>query len=133
MKNRSAGRWLAYDVFRCELPFPIGVANAIDLDNQSAFTMDKLEQISILLDEVVQFINDFTGEGAGEVLLIGITGQQYETGTRLSAAAREGATCALKAVLAELDRLGADYSCRAAPSGLPAWWEPAEDPSSVPI
>jgi len=34
-----------------------GVANAIDLDNQSALTMDKLEQISILLDEVVQFIN----------------------------------------------------------------------------
>ena len=34
-----------------------GVANAIDLDSTSALTMDKLEQIRILLDEVVQFIN----------------------------------------------------------------------------
>jgi len=34
-----------------------GVANAIDLDSTSALTMDKLEQISILLGEVVQFIN----------------------------------------------------------------------------
>ena len=34
-----------------------GVANAIDLDSTSALTMDKLEQIRFLLDEVVQFIN----------------------------------------------------------------------------
>src|SRR5215467_7506386 len=34
-----------------------GVANAIDLDSTSALTMDKLEQIRILLDEVMQFIN----------------------------------------------------------------------------
>src|SRR5215467_12103383 len=34
-----------------------GVANAIDLDSQSALGMDKLEQIRILLDEVMQFIN----------------------------------------------------------------------------
>jgi hydrogenase large subunit len=34
-----------------------GVANAIDLDSQSALTMDKLETIRVLLDEVVTFIN----------------------------------------------------------------------------
>ncbi len=34
-----------------------GVANAIDLDSQSALSMDKLEQIKVLLDEVVTFIN----------------------------------------------------------------------------
>jgi hydrogenase large subunit len=34
-----------------------GVANAIDLDSTSALGMDRLEQIRILLDEVVQFIN----------------------------------------------------------------------------
>jgi hydrogenase large subunit len=34
-----------------------GVANAIDLDSQSALTMDKLEQIRLLLSEVSQFIN----------------------------------------------------------------------------
>ena len=36
-------------------------------------------------------IADFTGEGASEVLLIGMTGEQYETGTRLSKAAQDGA------------------------------------------
>src|SRR5208337_1676224 len=34
-----------------------GVANAIDLDSQSALTMDKLEQIRLLLAEVAEFIN----------------------------------------------------------------------------
>jgi hydrogenase large subunit len=33
-----------------------GVANAIDLDSQSALTMDRLEAIRSLLDEVVQFV-----------------------------------------------------------------------------
>jgi len=35
-----------------------GVANAIDLDSPSALGMDKLEQIKILLDEVVDFVNN---------------------------------------------------------------------------
>ncbi len=35
-----------------------GVANAIDLDSQSALSMDKLEMIKTLLDEVVTFINE---------------------------------------------------------------------------
>jgi hydrogenase large subunit len=35
-----------------------GVANAIDLDSQSALSMDKLETIRTLLDEVVRFINE---------------------------------------------------------------------------
>src|SRR5580704_18241465 len=33
-----------------------GVANAIDLDSQSALTMDKLEMIRVLLDDVVRFV-----------------------------------------------------------------------------
>jgi hydrogenase maturation protease len=74
-------------------------------------------------------IADFTGEGAREVLLIGITGQQYDAGTRLSASAREGAGRAVNAVLAELDRLGAHYSHREATGTPAAWWEPLEAPS----
>lgn len=74
-------------------------------------------------------IADFTGEGAKEVLLIGVTGQQYDAGTRLSAWAREGADRAVDAVLAELDRLGAHYSHREATGNLAAWWEPLEEPS----
>jgi len=34
-----------------------GVSNAIDLNSQSALSMDKLEQIRLLLSEVAQFIN----------------------------------------------------------------------------
>jgi len=33
-----------------------GVANAIDLDSQSALSMDKLEMIRVLLDDVVRFV-----------------------------------------------------------------------------
>lgn len=36
---------------------PGGVSNAIDLDSASALNMDRLEQIRVLLNEVVQFIN----------------------------------------------------------------------------
>lgn len=76
-------------------------------------------------------IADFAGEGAAEVLLIGITGQQYEVGARLSAAVQRGATQAVDAVLAELDRLGAHYSTRTAPSSSMAWWEPINEVMSL--
>ena len=33
-----------------------GVANAIDLDSQSALSMDKLEMIRVLLDDVTRFV-----------------------------------------------------------------------------
>jgi len=72
-------------------------------------------------------IADFTGEGAEQVLLIGVSGEQYESCTKLSDAARRGASLAANAVLAELDRLGANYSRRIAPETFTAWWEPAEE------
>lgn len=75
-------------------------------------------------------IADFAGEGASEVLLIGITGQSYEAGTRLSAAARIAAARFVEAVLAELDRLGADYSSQVTPDTVPAWWEPIKEQRS---
>ena len=74
-------------------------------------------------------IADFTGEGADEVLLIGITGQHYEVGTSLSAAVQRGASCAVDAALAELDRLGAHYSNRILPDKTGAWWEPVGQPT----
>ncbi len=77
-------------------------------------------------------IADFAGEGAEEVLLIGIKGQQYEVGTSLSAAVKDAATRAVDAVLAELDRLGAHYSDRAAPETEVAWWEPVNVPNALP-
>lgn len=72
-------------------------------------------------------IADFTGEGAEEVLLIGITGHQYEVGARLSAAVQGGAIRAVDAALAELDRLGAHYWKRTVPDASPAWWDPVSE------
>jgi hypothetical protein len=81
---------------------------------------------------LAQVLVDFTGERASEVLLIGMTGEQYETGTRLSKAAQDGATQAINTVLTELDFLGAHYSKQIAPGTVPAWWEPVEEaPSAV--
>lgn len=71
-------------------------------------------------------IAELTGEGPREVLLIGITGEQYEAGAGLSEAARRGAAKAVEAVLAELSRLGA--SCwRSHKVTYSAWWDPAAE------
>lgn len=75
-------------------------------------------------------IADFTDQGAKDVLLIGVTGEQYEAGTKLSAAAQQGAICAVDAVLTELDRLGVHYSDRVMPDTSVAWWEPVAAPTS---
>jgi len=68
-------------------------------------------------------IADLAGEGPAHILLIGITGQQYEVGTALSAAARQGVEKAVQQVLAELDRLGSSYS-ELRRQAFSAWWNP---------
>ena len=50
-------------------------------------------------------IAELTGEGPEEILLIGITGEQYEVGAELSDAARNAAGQAVEQILLELDRL----------------------------
>ena len=72
-------------------------------------------------------IAELAGEGPEEILLIGITGKQYEIGAELSASARDAASEAVDAVLAELDRLGISYSkLRAEP--FSAWWKATGGP-----
>ncbi len=73
-------------------------------------------------------IADLAGEGPQEILLIGITGEQYEVGAGLSIAAEQAATEAVAQVLTELDRLGIFYS-KLRKSTYSAWWKPiAEAP-----
>ena len=73
-------------------------------------------------------IAELAGEGPGEILLIGVTGERFEVGARLGAAAEQAATQAVAEVLAELDRLSISYS-KLRKSGYSAWWEPmAEAP-----
>jgi hydrogenase maturation protease len=75
-------------------------------------------------------IAELAGEGPQEILLIGITGEQYEVGTSLSEAARNAAAAAVLEVLSELDRWGISYSkLRAEP--FSAWWKPI--PEALPI
>lgn len=73
-------------------------------------------------------IAEFTGEGPRDVLLIGITGAQFEPGAPLTESVRHAATLAVEEVLLELDRLDVDYHVRAGASLSPAWWEPLTDP-----
>ena len=68
-------------------------------------------------------IADLTGEGPSEILLIGITGEQYEVGAELSLAAKQAAAKAVEVVLAELDRLDATYS-KSRKEPFSVWWNP---------
>ncbi len=73
-------------------------------------------------------IAELAGEGPQEILLIGITGEQFEVGAGLSAAAEQGATQAVAQVLTELDRLGISCS-NLRKNDYSAWWKPmAEAP-----
>ena len=70
-------------------------------------------------------IADLAGEGPEDILLIGITGEQYEVGAGLSEIACQGANHAVREVLAELERLNICYSkLRTQP--FSAWWRPTE-------
>jgi hydrogenase maturation protease len=68
-------------------------------------------------------IAELAGEGPKEMLLIGITGEQYEVGTELSAPVRRASAHAVKEVLAELDRLNISYS-NLRTDRFTAWWKP---------
>jgi len=72
-------------------------------------------------------IAELAGEGPQEILLIGITGEQYESGTKLSEAAEQAAAKAVQEVLVELDRLGVSYS-KSTGQAYSAWWKPIEEP-----
>jgi hydrogenase maturation protease len=68
-------------------------------------------------------IAELTGEGPQDILLIGITGEQYEVGAKLSETARQAASNAVMEVLGELERLNVSYSKLHAEQ-FSAWWKP---------
>jgi hydrogenase maturation protease len=69
-------------------------------------------------------IADFVGEGPRDVLLIGISGADYEPGTVLTDEVRKAALSAVGDVLAELDRLDLRYWLSLETDQPAAWWEP---------
>ena len=82
----------------------------------------RMDPHSPVLSESI-LIAELAGEGPQDILLIGITGEQYEVGAGLSETARQAATRAVVEVLAELDRLGFSYSESRA-EAYSAWWNP---------
>lgn len=82
----------------------------------------RMDGHSPVLSESI-LIAELAGEGPQEILLIGITGEQYEVGAKLSEAALKAAAHAIAAVLAELDRLDFSYSESRA-EAYSAWWNP---------
>lgn len=73
-------------------------------------------------------IADFTGQGPENVLLIGISAEQFEPGTPLSEPVRAASMHAIEEILLELDRLDVYYAPRAGSPPDAAWWEPVADP-----
>lgn len=69
-------------------------------------------------------IAELAGQGPRDILLVGITGGQYESCSMLSASALQAATTAVSEVLAELRRLGVDYCERSESGGPLIWWSP---------
>jgi hydrogenase maturation protease len=68
-------------------------------------------------------IAELTGEGPTDILLIGITGESYEVGAKLSPAAKRAAGQAVNEVLCELNRLGFSWS-KLRKEPFSAWWNP---------
>jgi len=68
-------------------------------------------------------IAELAGEGPKEILLIGITGEQYEVGAELSESVSRAAARAVKEILIELDRLSIPFS-NLRTDRFTAWWKP---------
>jgi len=74
-------------------------------------------------------IADFACDSPKEILLVGITGEQYEMDSQLSPGVRQAVDRSVQEVLGELDRLGVSYSRKVQPDTSTAWWERATAPA----
>ena len=68
-------------------------------------------------------IAEMAGEAPAEILLIGITGEQYEVNAGLSKAAEKAGQEAVVQILVELGRLGVSYT-ELRTKSYSAWWKP---------
>ena len=66
---------------------------------------------------------ELSGERVGEVIAIGITGQNYMAGQPLSGAVRAGAAEAIGMILQELESRGIEFHAKASPEAPDIWWE----------
>ncbi len=66
---------------------------------------------------------DLEGEAPKDVVLVGISGEQYEMGNGLSDSVRQSSAAAIEIVLRELTRAGVHYKKRENVPAFEAWWE----------
>jgi hydrogenase maturation protease len=66
---------------------------------------------------------DFAGVGPQDVVLVGVIPKSTAPLPRLSGAVFRAVPAAVRAVVAELDRLGAKPALRPVPSAFAPWWE----------
>lgn len=65
---------------------------------------------------------DMLGASPEHVLLVGVVGEEYEPGTRLSEEVRQSLGKAMEAILGELERLGYGFQKRLVPDEPGIWW-----------
>ena len=65
---------------------------------------------------------DFFGIAPADLLLVGITGESYQSGCGLSAPVNASLDQVIAEVVRELDRLGVKYRRRESPAELSIWW-----------
>ncbi len=74
---------------------------------------------------------EFSGKCPAEVLLVGVVPQACELGCEMSDAAHLGMETAIRAVLEELKRLGAEVKLKAKPDAPAIWWQ--KDASTISV
>ena len=65
---------------------------------------------------------DFFGIAPADLLLVGITGESYQSGCSFSHPVNASLDQVIATVLSELDRLGVEYRCREHPAEIDIWW-----------
>jgi hydrogenase maturation protease len=76
-------------------------------------------------------IADLAGEGPNDIVLVGVSGEQYEACSSLSDTVRKAVARAVKVILTELDRMGATYRANPDSTDLLEWWAPIEDHTAL--
>lgn len=77
------------------------------------------------------WVADVDGSAPREVKLVGITGEQYKFGKKLTPAVRAAVSDAIQILLGELDALGVAYSKKESPQIENLWWETLEENTEI--
>ncbi len=69
------------------------------------------------------FIAELAGDGADDIYLVGVTGEQLDVGAPLSDSVRNAIPAAVEEILARVALHGGSYRKREVPADAQIWWE----------